>query len=84
MKRYKTSICWIMAVFILTLSSLVFAQEDRRGCKGISMPRASGTTGKPEKYENMICGKPGLSHMGKFRNGLLIFSQRSAVGCIPL
>ena len=33
MKRYKASICWIIAVFILSLSSLVFAQEDRKGCK---------------------------------------------------
>ena len=33
MKRYKATICWIIAVFILSLSSLVFAQEDRKGCK---------------------------------------------------
>ncbi|HNQ47314.1 MAG TPA: hypothetical protein PKK52_09990 [Syntrophorhabdus sp.] len=39
MKRYKASICCIMAVFILTPSSLVFTQEDRKGCKGIDLCR---------------------------------------------
>ncbi|HRR41000.1 MAG TPA: hypothetical protein P5244_07180, partial [Syntrophales bacterium] len=33
MNTYKVIIYWMVAVFIVALSSIAFAQEDKKGCK---------------------------------------------------
>jgi hypothetical protein len=42
MNRYRR-IIWLVGVFLLAVSGIAFAQEDREGCKDHPMRMAPGT-----------------------------------------